>query len=149
MLLYFSGMYIGNLMKSKKTISLWLLFIPLIAQVGQMVFYKCIDTPFIHSTYNPVRDLCYSSLAITLSFVLAYIFEVVKSSRANKLFSFLGSISLESYLWNTYLGYCLCMAIEKHVSIVAENKMLFYLFICALGLLMSKPYQNIINRIKK
>lgn len=142
-MLYLIGMYLGKLFIEERKVHTIFIICPLILQILQMVISSNLSDPCLQYVKDPVRDLTYSSLAITLCFCIAYCFDYFNEGHLLKQWTeFLGSISLESYLWNTYWGYFLSIAIVNGWLTKSVDLMYAYIGSCIIGLLLSKPYKH-------
>lgn len=142
-------MYIGEKIYYKKHISILYVFLPIILHSLQFVFFRLFSNPFMEVLHSPFRDLTYTLLAGSVTYFFAFLFSKVSENtnkwRLKKLWGNIGSISLESYLFNTYIGYVLQYLILSNILHKGITLFCVYLLSCIIGLLISKPYQKFIK----
>ena len=145
--IYFGGMYIGEKIYKKKSISMVFVWLPILLHIIQYVIFRVFHNPIMEIIHNPIRDLTYVLLASSLVWLLSVFFSKILKGSVKLVVEKLGSISLESYLFNTYFGYIIQYLIINNVLHYDLKVFCIYFISCILGLYLSTPYQKFINKI--
>ena len=128
------GMSMGQFVKFSKTIPIWLLIVVLVLGIVIIYFTK-------HLVYG------YFFLTLPLLCMLSFLMES-SCDIMRKVMSFMGKISLESYIFNGAIpGIVISLFTMSNLSVF--NNTLPYLLACVIGIVLSYIFYLISKRILK
>jgi len=142
------GYYFGEKVQQKKDFSVMWITVPVLLYAAQAIYTR---TACAGGAYEvPIRDVTFALCGMSLDLLVSFALEKIGSKNIfSKIFSQLGSVSLESYLWNTYLSMVLrMMGNSNDYFSNGYNGILFYVIIvCIGGITLSFIGANIYSRI--
>ena len=128
------GMSMGQLVKSSKTIPIWLLITLFIIGIVTIYFTKHLVYSYFFFTLP---------LICSLSFLMELSCDIIR-----KVMSFMGKISLESYIFNGAIP-GIVISLFTMLNLPVFNNILPYLLACVIGIVLSYLFYSISKRILK